>query len=317
MRPRSRLLLLALLLRCIAAVTCRRAGPRLRGGGGLGGRRPGRRRSRRVQMVSREDAESNARLMGALFGSAEEAADAAEHDQSVSSHLKVHRDEDGDLVQLRFVYVDEVDCIGCTYCAGVARNTFFMEEEAGRARAFLQGGDDPEVIAEAIECCPVNCINYVDYENLEILEKERDGDGVVLRPKGCGGPQQVETKSTHGCGSLTTCINCPSRGCLECPMYGVGQNPNYIARLEERERKREASGAAAAEREEEERATLVDALFDSGDADGGDVVDPLAEAEARNQQAAGEPVAAEKGAGNAAAFDTLFADDYFIPPEPP
>jgi len=27
------------------------------------------------------------------------------------------------------------------------------------------------VIAEAIECCPVNCINYVDYENLEILEK--------------------------------------------------------------------------------------------------------------------------------------------------
>lgn len=168
-------------------------------------------------MVSREDAESNARLMGALFGSAEEAADAAEHDQSVSSHLKVHRDEDGDLVQLRFVYVDEVDCIGCTYCAGVARNTFFMEEEAGRARAFLQGGDDPEasasvlyhiiyyiileptrrrarasqgvrapaisphpatrpspprqVIAEAIECCPVNCINYVDYENLEILEK--------------------------------------------------------------------------------------------------------------------------------------------------
>ena len=62
-------------------------------------------------MVSREDAESNARLMGALFGSAEEAADAAEHDQSVSSHLKVHRDEDGDLVQLRFVYVDEVDKI--------------------------------------------------------------------------------------------------------------------------------------------------------------------------------------------------------------
>ena len=98
-------------------------------------------------MVSREDAESNARLMGALFGSAEEAADAAEHDQSVSSHLKVHRDEDGDLVQLRFVYVDEVDCIGCTYCAGVARNTFFMEEEAGRARAFLQGGDDPEASA--------------------------------------------------------------------------------------------------------------------------------------------------------------------------
>ena len=129
-------------------------------------------------MVSREDAESNARLMGALFGSAEEAADAAEHDQSVSSHLKVHRDEDGDLVQLRFVYVDEVDCIGCTYCAGVARNTFFMEEEAGRARAFLQGGDDPDVPwRHALELA--QAINSPDV----VFQLIKDGDHRLSRPQ--------------------------------------------------------------------------------------------------------------------------------------
>ena len=132
-------------------------------------------------MVSREDAESNARLMGALFGSAEEAADAAEHDQSVSSHLKVHSDEDGDLVQLRFVYVDEVDCIGCTYCAGVARNTFFMEEEAGRARAFMQGGDDPQASASVARLACAGGLSSPRYSPLPAPPGDRGGDRVLSR----------------------------------------------------------------------------------------------------------------------------------------
>ena len=46
---------------------------------------------------AREDAESNARLLGALFGSVEAAAEAIEDsDQTVASHLKVQRDEDGE-----------------------------------------------------------------------------------------------------------------------------------------------------------------------------------------------------------------------------
>ena len=36
-----------------------------------------------------------------------------------------------------------------------------------------QGGDDPELIAEAIETCPVDCIHYVSREDLVILEMER------------------------------------------------------------------------------------------------------------------------------------------------
>ena len=60
--------------------------------------------------------------------------------------------------KVRFVYVDEVECIGCTYCAQIARNTFFMEDFAGRARAFAQGQDDPETVMEAIDSCPVKCV---------------------------------------------------------------------------------------------------------------------------------------------------------------
>ena len=53
--------------------------------------------------------------------------------------------------------VDEVSCIGCTFCADVAKNTFIMHPEAGRARAYAQGQDDPELVMEAIDTCPVKC----------------------------------------------------------------------------------------------------------------------------------------------------------------
>ena len=45
-------------------------------------------------------------------------------------------------------------------------------------------------------------------------------------------------------------------------MFGVGLNPVYLARLEERERKREESGEAQAERESKERESKVAALFE-------------------------------------------------------
>ena len=38
----------------------------------------------------------------------------------------------------RHRYVDEIECIGCMYCAQIARNTFFIEDDAGRARAFAR-----------------------------------------------------------------------------------------------------------------------------------------------------------------------------------
>ena len=71
------------------------------------------------------------------------------------------------------VYVDELTCIGCKHCALVARNTFYIEPDYGRARAIRQDGDPDEVVQEAIDTCPVDCIHWVDYTKLKQLEEER------------------------------------------------------------------------------------------------------------------------------------------------
>ena len=63
------------------------------------------------------------------------------------------------------VWVDESECIGCQYCVHVASNTFIVEEEYGRSKAIRQDGDRPEIIQEAIDTCPVDCIHWIDFED--------------------------------------------------------------------------------------------------------------------------------------------------------
>ena len=48
-----------------------------------------------------------------------------------------------------------------------------MEDEFGSARAFQQCGDDADTIDEAIDCCPVDCIHAVSFNELRILEQHR------------------------------------------------------------------------------------------------------------------------------------------------
>lgn len=79
----------------------------------------------------------------------------------------------GGVLRQKGVYVDELTCIGCRHCAHVARNTFYIEPDYGRARAISQDGDPEEVIQEAIDTCPVDCIHWVDYTELKQLERER------------------------------------------------------------------------------------------------------------------------------------------------
>eukprot|EP00967_Tisochrysis_lutea_P133304 scaffold233753_cov32-Tisochrysis_lutea.AAC.2 len=98
----------------------------------------------------------------------------ASNDPSLPSHTQIELDEQGEPVLARFTYVDENTCIGCKNCALVARNTFLIEETLGKARVFSQGGDSDELIAEAIDSCPVNCIHYVSHEDLVTLETERE-----------------------------------------------------------------------------------------------------------------------------------------------
>lgn len=71
------------------------------------------------------------------------------------------------------IYVDELICIGCKHCAHVARNTFYIEPDYGRSRVIRQDGDSEELVQEAIDTCPVDCIHWVDYTSLKQLEDDR------------------------------------------------------------------------------------------------------------------------------------------------
>jgi ferredoxin len=79
----------------------------------------------------------------------------------------------GGMLRQRGVYVDEMTCIGCRHCAHVARNTFYIEPDYGRARVVRQDGDSEELVQEAIDTCPVDCIDWVNYKQLQSLEEER------------------------------------------------------------------------------------------------------------------------------------------------
>ena len=73
------------------------------------------------------------------------------------------------------VWVDESRCIGCQYCVHVANNTFIVDEDYG-SRAVRQDGDNFETLQEAIDTCPVDCIHWVNFENLADLENSLDRD---------------------------------------------------------------------------------------------------------------------------------------------
>lgn len=96
----------------------------------------------------------------------------------------------GGFYRQRGVYVDEATCIGCRNCAHVARNTFYIEDNYGRARVFRQDGDAEDTIQEAIDTCPVNCIHWVDYTALQKLEAERKYQVLTLP----GDPMRVRRR---------------------------------------------------------------------------------------------------------------------------
>ena len=74
------------------------------------------------------------------------------------------------------IWVDESACIGCQYCVHVATNTFIVDEDLGRARVIHQNGDDIEVVQEAMDTCPVDCMHWVDFEDLDRLEASLNRD---------------------------------------------------------------------------------------------------------------------------------------------
>ena len=79
----------------------------------------------------------------------------------------------GGVFRQKGVYVDEITCIGCKHCAHVARNTFYIEPDYGRSRVVRQDGDPEDLIQEAIDTCPVDCIHWLKYDELKRMEEDR------------------------------------------------------------------------------------------------------------------------------------------------
>ena len=74
------------------------------------------------------------------------------------------------------IWVDEANCIGCQYCVHVANNTFIVDEDLGRARVIRQNGDTLETVQEAMNTCPVDCMHWVEFEDLERLDASLNRD---------------------------------------------------------------------------------------------------------------------------------------------
>ena len=74
------------------------------------------------------------------------------------------------------IWVDESSCIGCQYCVHVATNTFVVDEDLGRARVIRQNGDTLETVQEAMDTCPVDCMHWVEFEDLERLDASLNRD---------------------------------------------------------------------------------------------------------------------------------------------
>jgi ferredoxin len=111
-------------------------------------------------------------------------AGAAEQGRSGSEPLL------GGQLRQQAVWVDEAVCIGCRYCAHVAANTFVVEAEWGRSRAIRQDGDSTARIQEAIDTCPVDCIHWVAYEELNGLAEQLSHQDI--QPLGLPTPSRLK-----------------------------------------------------------------------------------------------------------------------------
>ena len=101
---------------------------------------------------------------------------AAFHEYIESNDISGFEPVLGGELREKAVWVDESACIGCQYCVHVATNTFIVDENYGRARVIRQNGDNLEVVQEAMDTCPVDCMHWVDFEDLDRLEATLNRD---------------------------------------------------------------------------------------------------------------------------------------------
>ena len=60
----------------------------------------------------------------------------------------------------RRVYVDEEECIGCGSCEEICPDVFVLNEDTEKAEVINPEGGPEDLIEEAMEACPVECIQW-------------------------------------------------------------------------------------------------------------------------------------------------------------
>lgn len=58
------------------------------------------------------------------------------------------------------VWIDEEECIGCGSCAEICPEVFRFNEEIEKAEVILPEGGPEDLIEEAMETCPAECIHW-------------------------------------------------------------------------------------------------------------------------------------------------------------
>ncbi|WVZ80087.1 hypothetical protein U9M48_027593 [Paspalum notatum var. saurae] len=81
------------------------------------------------------------------------------------------------------LFVDENKCIGCRECVHHAARTFAMDDVLGSAHVEIQFGDLEEQVQLAVESCPMDCIHWVESQELPVLEflsrpQPKEGHGI-------------------------------------------------------------------------------------------------------------------------------------------
>ena len=62
----------------------------------------------------------------------------------------------------RRVFVDEEECIGCGSCEEICPEVFVLNEDTEKAEVINPEGGPEDLIEEAMEACPVECIHWED-----------------------------------------------------------------------------------------------------------------------------------------------------------
>lgn len=58
------------------------------------------------------------------------------------------------------VYIDEEECIGCESCVEICPEVFAFDEEKEKAQVIKPEGGPEDLVQDAIDTCPVECIHW-------------------------------------------------------------------------------------------------------------------------------------------------------------